>query len=177
MTFSTFIVILVGLVELIRALWMWTLLGEATRRAARVAVVCDINDPAIYRTATELPGVRLTPANLAVSYHYCVADAPMSTRCDQFRMASWHWDEAPSADQTAEIRGSPQIFVQVGIKDFKPLFAFLFPWDTRDDQGRAILTPTDDFLRRYFLTSLPAESLGWNPAGGADQRGAFQPCP
>lgn len=174
-TFLTFIVILVGLVELIRALWMWTLLGEATRRAARIAAVCDVNDPAIYRAATELPGLGLAAANVAVSYRYCVAASPMSTACDSFQTVPLSWGQIPTADTKEQIQRSAQVFIRVGIKDFSP--SFLTPWKGSDAQARSLLTPSQAFLDRYFETVLPAESLGWNPTGGSDQRGAFGPCP
>ncbi|MGY6213802.1 TadE family protein [Methylolobus aquaticus] len=176
LTFFSFIVILVGLVELIRALWMWNLLGEATRRAARVAAVCDINSPAIYRAATDLPGLGLQAGNIALTYRYCVPSAPMSTSCDGFNEVAFSSGQPPAADQQAAIHDSPQIFVRVGIRDYAPSFMLLFPWEDRDDGGRGLLRPPETFLRR-FETTLPAESLGWNPEGGADGRGAFASCP
>lgn len=51
-------VILFGVIEIGRALFVMNLLSEATRRAVRVAVVCPINDPAIVQAATlaDAPG-------------------------------------------------------------------------------------------------------------------------
>jgi len=175
LTFFTFIVILVGIVELIRALWMWTVLGEATRRGARVAAVCDINDPAIYRAATAIP-IGLTPANVTVAYRYLHSSDPMIPPA-AFTTVAYGFGSAPSSEEVATIRAASKVFVRVGITNFNPPFAFLFPWEDRDETGRAALTPTAGFLARYFDTTMPAESLGWNPAGGGDRRGAFGACP
>jgi hypothetical protein len=175
LTFFAFIVILVGIVELIRALWMWTILGEATRRGARVAAVCDINDDAIYREVTAFP-IGLTPDNVTVQYDYAYAPDPM-TSPSGFTSVFYGAGNGPSAQSVAEIRAATQVFVRVGITNFNPPFAFLFPWGTRDAGEPAILTPSEGYIARYFATTLPAESLGWNPSGGSDQRGAFQPCP
>jgi hypothetical protein len=155
---------------------MWNLLGEATRRAVRVAAVCDINSPAIYRAATDLPGLGLQAQNIALTYRYCLASAPMGTTCTSFTEVAFGPGDQPAADQQAAIHGSPQIFVRVGIKDYEPSFILLFPWEEREDGGRGLLRPTEEFLQR-FETTLPAESLGWNPEGGVDGRGAFAACP
>jgi Flp pilus assembly protein TadG len=40
-----------GVIEIARAFFVTSLLDEATRRGARVAVVCPINDPAIFQAA------------------------------------------------------------------------------------------------------------------------------
>jgi hypothetical protein len=169
LTFLTFIVILVGVVELIRALWMWTILGEATRRGARVAAVCGINDPAIYREVTAIP-IGLAPANVTVAYDYCAIPDASAAAC-QFGSVSYTHGAQPSSQTVSAIRSAAVVFVRVGITDFHPRFAFLFPWGNRDADGSAILSPAGD-----FATTLSVESLGWNPIGGFDQRGEFQVC-
>ena len=40
-----------GVIEIARAFFVTSLLDEATRRGARMAVVCPINDPAIFQAA------------------------------------------------------------------------------------------------------------------------------
>ena len=45
------LVLIFSIIEIARALFVYGALEESTRRAARVAVVCPINDPAIAATA------------------------------------------------------------------------------------------------------------------------------
>lgn len=45
------LVLIISIIEIARALFVYGALEESTRRAARVAVVCPINDPAITATA------------------------------------------------------------------------------------------------------------------------------
>jgi Flp pilus assembly protein TadG len=64
---------LFGVLEVARVFFVFNALEEATRRGARVAAVCQVNDPAIGQIAsftassTGLVG-GLTPANIAVQY-------------------------------------------------------------------------------------------------------------
>jgi Flp pilus assembly protein TadG len=64
---------LLGSLEIARAFFVYNALEEATRRGARVAAVCQVNDPAIAQIAsftsagTPLVG-GLSPANIAVDY-------------------------------------------------------------------------------------------------------------
>jgi hypothetical protein len=70
-------VVLFGVLEVARAFFVVNALEEATRRGARVAVVCQVNDPAIARIsifngsddggASRLVG-NLTPANVQIDY-------------------------------------------------------------------------------------------------------------
>ncbi len=46
-TLLVFFAMLLGAIEMARLLWTWNAAGEATRLGARMAVVCDLNDPAI----------------------------------------------------------------------------------------------------------------------------------
>jgi hypothetical protein len=61
-------VLLFGVVEFGRLLATFATLGESTRRAARLAVVCQINNPAIFSTGQfgNLPG--FSSANLQLQY-------------------------------------------------------------------------------------------------------------
>ncbi len=72
-----FFVVLFAVIEFGRALFVWNTLTEATRRGARIAVVCPVNHSAIRRVAVFnnassgggspiLTG--LSPANVAVDY-------------------------------------------------------------------------------------------------------------
>jgi hypothetical protein len=45
------IVLLFGVIEIARAVFVWNFLDEATRRGARVAAVCPFNHPAVRRVA------------------------------------------------------------------------------------------------------------------------------
>jgi len=74
---ATAMLVLFGIIEVGRAVFVLNALGETTRRAARVATVCPINDPAIAEVALfNQPGGGegsrivggLTPDNIAVEY-------------------------------------------------------------------------------------------------------------
>lgn len=45
------LIVLFGCIEISRALYAWNSLGEATRRAAHMAAICPMNDPAIAQAA------------------------------------------------------------------------------------------------------------------------------
>jgi Flp pilus assembly protein TadG len=61
-------ILLFGVVEFGRLLSTFVTLGESTRRAARLATVCPVNDPAIASTALfgNLPG--FSASNVQVEY-------------------------------------------------------------------------------------------------------------
>lgn len=63
-----FFVILFAVIEFGRIIYTMNILQEGARRAARVAAVCAVNDPAIANRAVfaDLPG--LTTANVIVEY-------------------------------------------------------------------------------------------------------------
>ena len=64
---ALFFTILLGAIEMGRLLWTWNAAGEATRLGARLAIVCDINDPIIKsRMRQMLPA--LQPANVTIDY-------------------------------------------------------------------------------------------------------------
>ncbi|MGH8657510.1 MAG: TadE/TadG family type IV pilus assembly protein [Gammaproteobacteria bacterium] len=48
---ASLIIVLFGVIEVSRALFVWNTIGEATRRGARVAEVCPVNHGAIKRLA------------------------------------------------------------------------------------------------------------------------------
>jgi Flp pilus assembly protein TadG len=64
---AVFFMILIGAMEMGRLLWTWNAAAEATRLGARMAVVCDINEPAIVtRMRERLPA--LQPADVTIAY-------------------------------------------------------------------------------------------------------------
>jgi Flp pilus assembly protein TadG len=64
---AMFFTLLLGVVEMGRLLWTWNAATEATRLGARVAAVCDINEPHIKTQMIErLPS--LTTSNIVVAY-------------------------------------------------------------------------------------------------------------
>jgi Flp pilus assembly protein TadG len=70
------LLLIFGVLEIARAYYVYTMMNDGTRRGARVAAVCPINDPAIARAAiydvgdgsgsANIPG--LTAANVLVEY-------------------------------------------------------------------------------------------------------------
>lgn len=78
---ALFLMILLGVVEMSRLLWTWNAAAEATRLGARLAVVCDINDPIIKtRMRQMLPA--LTNGNITLQYFpaACSASSCKSVR-------------------------------------------------------------------------------------------------
>jgi Flp pilus assembly protein TadG len=66
-TSALFFMILLGAVEMGRLLWTWNAAAEATRLGARMAVVCDMNDPDIKtRMRQRLPA--LQAGNITLTY-------------------------------------------------------------------------------------------------------------
>lgn len=74
---ASVMLVLFGVIEIGRAMFVLNALGESTRRAARMAAVCPINDPAITEVALfNAPGGGtsarivggLTSANVVVEY-------------------------------------------------------------------------------------------------------------
>lgn len=64
---ALFFTLLLGAIEMSRLLWTWNAAGEATRLGARLAIVCDINDPIIKtRMRQMLPA--LQPGNVTINY-------------------------------------------------------------------------------------------------------------
>lgn len=64
---AVFFTLLIGIAEMGRLLWTWNAAAEATRRGARLAVVCSMNDPDIKTHMREmLPA--LGNANISIDY-------------------------------------------------------------------------------------------------------------
>jgi Flp pilus assembly protein TadG len=62
-----FFTLLLGIIEFGRLLFTWNSVAEATRWGARVAVVCDKDDPAIKERMRRVAGL-LTDGNITVRY-------------------------------------------------------------------------------------------------------------
>ncbi len=75
---TSLIIVLFGVIEIARVLFVWNTLSEVTRRGARVAAVCPVNHPAIGQVSifadptgsgTSSPVINgLTTANIGVDY-------------------------------------------------------------------------------------------------------------
>jgi Flp pilus assembly protein TadG len=62
------ILIMLTVIEFGRALFSFSALSEGTRRGARVAAVCPLNDPAIAKAATFVSMPGLTTSNVTTEY-------------------------------------------------------------------------------------------------------------
>ena len=62
------ITLILAVIEFSRAMFMLSVLKESTRRAARVAAVCPLNDPAIARAGTFVGLPNYSGANLVTEY-------------------------------------------------------------------------------------------------------------
>jgi hypothetical protein len=138
---ALFFIILFGIVEIGRALFVWNGLADITRRAARIAAVCPPKDPditraAIYNAVTDgsdssvISG--LNPADIKLSY--------------------FKSDMTP--EPNPETTGFTNVrYVQASIDGYT--HQLLIPTFNIN------LTPPD------FATTVPAESLGrWKDAAG-----------
>ncbi len=138
---ALFFLILFGIVEIGRALFVWNGLADISRRAARIAAVCPPNDPditraAIYTAVTDgsdssvISG--LNPADVKLSY-FTSTMTPVAS---------------PETTGFSSIR-----YVQASIDGY--IHKMLIP------TMNITLTPPD------FATTVPAESLGrWKDAAG-----------
>lgn len=64
---AIFLTLLIGVMEVSRVLFYLNTAAEATRLGARLAVVCNINDPVITQRMVSMLGI-LSPANIEISY-------------------------------------------------------------------------------------------------------------
>lgn len=62
------ITVILGVIELSRAMFSLSVLSEGARRGARVAAVCPLNDPAIASVTTFASLPNLSASNVAVEY-------------------------------------------------------------------------------------------------------------
>jgi Flp pilus assembly protein TadG len=147
---TLFFVILFGIIEMGRTLFVWNALADITRRTARIAAVCPPNNTSVVRAAiynavgnagssSLVKG--LNPTDVKVSYlTSTLAPAPN-----------------PATTGFSSVR-----YVQASIDGYThqmliPTFNFT-------------LTPPD------FSTTVPAESLGrWKDAAGNEYNGCYFP--
>ncbi|PCJ46556.1 MAG: pilus assembly protein TadE [Moraxellaceae bacterium] len=68
---SLFFIILLGIIEVGRLMFSWNALNEVTRRGARLAAVCSVNDTEAVRNAAIFNGeviAGLTPEDVIITY-------------------------------------------------------------------------------------------------------------
>lgn len=139
------LVILFGIIEISRLVFVWNYLDEVTRRGARVAAVCPFDHPAIRKAAifstpggdSDSPHVgRLTTSDVDIEY----LDA---TGGDPFTHATLTPIQA-TAFVRVSINGVSGNNLQIPLLLFKKV---------------TLNAPT-------FTTILPSESLGFNPDTG-----------
>jgi hypothetical protein len=67
---ALFLLVLFGVIEIARALYVWNTLTEVTRRAARVAAVCHpVDHPALIKGVADDVLPTLTDAQVSISYY------------------------------------------------------------------------------------------------------------
>lgn len=127
-----FLVMLIAVLEVSRVLFFWNTLTEATRRAARMAVICPPNDPAIFKSA-------LFAENNANSN--ILADITESDFTLEYLDRQGNTISQPNSDYQSIS------FVTVAM---------------RENRNMPILIPGIDQLLTFprFSTTLPIESLG-----------------
>lgn len=77
---TLFLTLLLGIMDFGRMLFVWNSVAEATRRGARVAVVCDKADAALVRAKMKEIVPELTDANIVIQWQNPQGVA--STTCD-----------------------------------------------------------------------------------------------
>jgi len=133
-----FLFLLFAIIETGRLLYTWSALNLATQRGARVAAVCPINDDLIARIAVF--GSSDTGASQIIP----------GVGADNIALAYFDEDGAPSTSY------KDITYVNVSIANYT--HELLIPVLLGDDVASNILAPT-------FSTTLPVESLGYNPSG------------
>lgn len=143
---SLALLLVFAVLEIARAVFVANALTEATRRGARVAAVCDLNDPAIAQVATfNAPGAGNT--------------SPIVKGLDTTDFVLEYLDRAGNVLNTPAdpINGFPKIrYIQVRVVNFQ--HELLIPF--------ANVT----FTMPEFATRLPRESLG------VPRSGEITPC-
>lgn len=130
---GTLMLVLFGVIEVARGLFVWNTIGEATRRGARVAAVCPVGHTAVQRVAvfgsgggsdTKSPILSgLTTGDVDVDY----------------------LDDAGA--ETAVFKDIAYVRVSITGYTHTMLIPFIMP---------TLTVPP-------FTTTIPAESLGWIP--------------
>lgn len=128
--------VLIATIEVMRAFFIMNAIGEGTRRAARQAVVCPINDASVKDALLSMPGAAipgLQASNINVTY-LTAAGGP--------------------AAGVADAR-----FVQVEITGAYSVSVLVPSAPSYDATSRSVPVPA-------FRTTLPVESLGYLPESG-----------
>lgn len=133
---ALFFIVLFGVIEVGRALFVWNTLTEATRRGARVAAVCDINNSAIKRATVF--GTSADPDNSPVIGGLTTSDVQL-TYLDQ------NGTKIDSPGSGINFNTAIR-YVRVAITGYQ--HTLLIPY-----LSRILLPPS-------FETTLPRESLG-----------------
>ena len=136
-----FFMLIFAAIEVARLLFVLNTLTEATRRGARVAVVCPVNHADIKRvTLFDAPG--------------SAGDSPILNNLSDDNIDVAYLDE----DGVATINYPDIDFVRVSIQNYQ--HTLLIPF-----------IPADSLLLNMppFSTTLPAEILGWIPDLGVRQ--------
>ena len=138
---TLFFVILFGIVELGRALFVWNGLADITRRAARIAAVCPPNDPDITRAA--IYNAVTDGSDSSVISGLDSADVKL-----RYFTSTMTFEPFPATTGFSKVR-----YVQASIAGYT--HQLLIP------TMNMTITPPD------FATTVPAESLGrWKDAAG-----------
>ncbi len=139
-----FLLLLFAVIEIGRLFYTWSALNLVTQRGARVAAVCPVNDALI--------------AQIAVfgSNESEVSTIIPGVTSDNVALAYYDENGAPSTAY------EDITYVNVSITNYT--HKLLIPVFFSDNLARDILAPT-------FSTTLPVESLGYNPS--AENRVCF----
>lgn len=147
---TLFFVILFGIVEIGRALFVWNGLADITRRAARIAAVCPPNDTGITRAAI---------------YNAVTdgSDSSVISGLDPAHVKLLYFTSTMTLEPSPATTGFSNVkYVQASIDGYT--HQMLIP------TLNIILTPPD------FATTVPAESLGrWKDAAGNVNNGCYFP--
>jgi len=131
-----FMFLLFGIIETARLLYTWSALTLVTQRGARVAAVCPIDDELIAQIAVF--GANGNPASKIIP----------GVSTENIALSYMDEDGAPSAAY------SKIAYVNVSVVNYT--HELLIPMFLSEDNARNILSPS-------FSTTLPVESLGYNP--------------
>ena len=136
-----FFILIFGALEVARLLFVLNTLTEATRRGARVAVVCPVNH-------TDIKRITLFGASGSTG------DSTILNNLSDANIDVAYFDE----DGVATINYPDIDFVRVSIQNYQ--HTLLIPF-----------IPADSLILNMpsFATTLPAESLGWIPDLGVRQ--------
>ncbi len=135
---AIFMFMLFAVVEIGRAVYTWSALNLATQRGARVAAVCPVDDPAVRRIAIFGTGEN--------------TGSTLVPGLDSSHIAVSYLDEGGA--ETIDYQSIS--YVRVSISNYT--HSLLIPVLLSETVANNLLSPT-------FATTLPAESLGYEPDG------------